>query len=120
MQRAPEVGLLPAGPKAFARLRSSSTLRFSPGNPLHVIASQHACACSPATTLHSFPIENRWILFPVLQRFFDPQHPALPLAKNRRTSQTESAFHSRTSGLARLLPARAAWRTLITSLVEIK
>jgi len=96
------------------------TLRFSFRNLLHAIACENACASSPATTFHLFLIENRWDSFPVLQRFIAPQHPAHPLAKTHRTSQTESASHFRTSGLARLLPARAASENLPTSYLKIK
>src|SRR4030095_11366439 len=96
------------------------TRRFSSRNLLHAIACENACASSPATTFHLFLIENRWASFPVLQRFFDPQHPARLLAKTHRTSQTASASHFRTSGLARLLPARAASENLSTSHLKIK
>jgi hypothetical protein len=96
------------------------TLRFSFRNLFHAIACENACASSHATTFHLFPIENRWASFPVLQRLFDPQHPAHPLSKTHRTSQTESASHFRTSGLARLLPARAASENLSTSRFKIK
>jgi hypothetical protein len=96
------------------------TLRFSSRNLLHAIACENACASSPATTFHLFLIENRWTSFPVLQRLFDPQHPVHPLSKTHRTSQTESASHFRTSGLARLLPARAASENLPTSHLKIK
>jgi hypothetical protein len=96
------------------------TLRFSSRNLLHAIACENACASSRATTFHLFLLENRWASFPVLQRFFDPQHPANPLSKTHRTSQTASAPHFRTSGLARLLPARAASENLSTSHLKIK
>jgi len=96
------------------------TLRFSFRNLLHAIACENACASSRATTFHLFLIENRWTSFPVLQRFIDRQRSAHPLAKTRRTSQTASASHFRTSGLARLLPARAASENLPTSHLKIK
>jgi len=96
------------------------TLRFSSRNLFHAIACENACASSRATTFHLFLIENRWDSSPVLQRFIDPQHPAHPLAKTHRTSQTDSALHFRTSGLARLLPARAASENLPTSHLKIK
>jgi hypothetical protein len=96
------------------------TLRFSFRNLLHAIACENACASSRATTFHLFLIENRWDSFPVLQRFFDSQHSVHPLAKTHRTSPTASASHFRTSGLARLLPARAASENLSTSHLKIK
>jgi len=96
------------------------TLRFSSRNLFHAIACENACASSPATTFHLFLIENRWASFPVLQRFFDPQRPACLLSKTHHTSQTASALHFRTSGLARLLPARAASENLSTSHLKIK
>jgi len=96
------------------------TLRFSSRNLFHAIACENACASSRATTFHLFLIENRWDSSPVLQRFIHPQHPAHPLAKTHRTSQTDSALHFRTSGLARLLPARAASENLPTSHLKIK
>jgi hypothetical protein len=89
-------------------------------NLLHAIACENACASSRATTFHLFLFENRWASSPVLQRFFAPQHPVHPLAKIHRTSQTDSASHFRTSGLARLLPARAASENLSTSHLKIK
>jgi hypothetical protein len=96
------------------------TLRFSSRNLFRAIACENACASSQATTLDKFLIENRWASFPVLQRLFDPQHSAHPLSKTHRTSQNESASHFRTSGLARLLPARAASENLLTSHLKIK
>src|SRR5262245_46096124 len=96
------------------------TLRFSSRNLLHAIACENACASSRATTFHLFLIENRWDSFPVLQRFFAPQHSVHPLARTHRSSQTDSASHFRTSGLARLLPARAASENLSTSHLKIK
>jgi hypothetical protein len=96
------------------------TLRFSLRNLFHAIACENACASSRATTFHLFLFENRWASSPVLQRFIAPQHPVHPLAKTHRTSQTDSASHFRTSGLARLLPARAASENLSTSHLKIK
>src|SRR5262245_30578981 len=96
------------------------TLRFSSRNLLHAIACENACASSRATTFHLFLIENRWDSFPVLQRFFAPQHSVHPLAKTHRTSQTDYASHFRPSRLARLLPARAASENLSTSHLKIK
>jgi hypothetical protein len=96
------------------------TLRFSFRNLLHAITYENACASSRATTIHPFLIENRWASFPVLQRLIDPQRSAHPLSKTHRTSQNESALHFRTSGLARLLPARAASENLPTSHLKIK
>src|SRR5262249_35108643 len=96
------------------------TLRFSSRNLLHAIACENACASSPATTFHLFLIETRWASSPVLQRFLDPQRPACPLSKTHHTSQADSALHFRTSGLARLLPARAASENLSTSHLKIK
>ncbi len=96
------------------------TLRFSSRNLFHAIACENACASSPATTFHLFLIENRWASFPVLQRLLAPQRSTHPLSKTHRTSQNESASHFRTSGLARLLPARAASENLSTSKVKIK
>ena len=96
------------------------TLRFSFRNLLHAIACENACASSRATTFHLFLIENRWASFPVLQRFSAPQHSTHPLSKTHRTSQNKSASHFRTSGLARLLPARAASENLSTSHLKIK
>jgi hypothetical protein len=96
------------------------TLRFSFRNLFHAIACENACASSRATTFHLFLIENRWDSSPVLQRLIDPPHLAHPLTKTHRTSQTDSASHFRTSGLARLLPARAASENLSTSHLKIK
>jgi len=101
---------------------SSSSRPFAsrPEICFHAITCENACASSQATTLDLFLIENRWASFPVLQRLFDPQHSAHPLSKTHRTSQNESASHFRTSGLARLLPARAASENLSTSYLKIK
>jgi len=96
------------------------TLRFSSRNLLHAIACEDAFASSQATTFHLFLIENRWASFPVLQRLFAPQHSTHPLSKTPRTSQNKSASHFRTSGLARLLPARAATENLLTPNLKIK
>jgi hypothetical protein len=119
MRRAPEVGLPPAGSKTFARPRlqdppllvQKSASRYRLRKRLRIFTGDH---------IPPFPDREPLGLFPRPATPLRPQHPAHPLSKTHRTSQTESASHFRTSGLARLLPARAASENLPTSHLKIK
>jgi len=118
-QRAPEVDLPPAGRRRL-HVFCSRTLRFSLRKVLHAAVRENAFASSPATTLDLFLIENRRVPFPGPATLLHPQRPALPLAKSRRSSQTNPLHISGPAKLARLLPARAATRNVYNHHDEIK
>jgi hypothetical protein len=87
---------------------------------LHAAVRENACASSPTTTLDVFLTENRRVLFSGPATLLHPQRPAHPLAKSRRSSQTNPPHRSGPAKLARLLPARAASRNVYNRHDEIK
>jgi hypothetical protein len=119
VQRAPEV-VLPLAGRRRLRAFSSETLRFSFRKVLHAATREHAYASSPATPLDIFLTENRRVPFPGPATHPHRQRLAPPLSRKHCSPPTKLPHIPGPAKLARLLPARAAMRTLCERRDEIK